>query len=107
MRTSSILFLAALLASCTSQRDYDFFVGPAITSLALRANIETVVLTPQLPDHARSAAATRYTTITQSAGFPVLGFDLTHCLFVLKSVTLPYNTRLDDRVIGTQCVKTG
>src|SRR3546814_18576440 len=67
MRTSSILFLAALLASCTSQRDYDFLVGHAITSLDVRANIETVVLTPQLPDPARRAAAKHYKTIDQSA----------------------------------------
>src|SRR3546814_2115401 len=88
MRTSSILFLAALLASCTSQRDYDFLVGHAITSLAVRATIETVVLTPQLPDQARSEAAKHYKTIDQSAVVPVLGLYLAHGLFGIKSVTI-------------------
>src|SRR3546814_19992696 len=92
---SIILFLAALLASCTSQRDYDFLVGHAITSLDVRANIETVVLTPQLPDQARSAAAKHYKTIDQSAVVPVLGYDLAPGLF-----------RSEERRVGKECVST-
>jgi hypothetical protein len=92
MRTLSTIFLAALLASCTSQRDYDFLVRHAVTSLDVRANIETVVLTPQLPDQARSAAARYYKTIDQSAVIPVAGYDLAPGLFVLESVTISGNT---------------
>src|SRR3546814_15967903 len=86
-RTDTLFPYTTLFRSCTSQRDYDFLVGHAITSLDVRANIETVVLTPQLPDQARSAAAKHYKTIDQSAVVPVLGYDLAPGLFVDRKST--------------------
>jgi hypothetical protein len=97
MRMLCVFLIALLGAGCTTQRDYDFVVGHAITSLDAHADIRTVVLASSLPVEARIAAAKHYKTIEESAVIPTPGYDMAPGLFLLSSVEISGDTA---KVIG-------
>jgi len=94
MRSVELLLavLVLLPSGCsTSQRDYDFLVGHALTQHAGDLNATTVVLAPGLPEEVVAAAAKHYKVIDQSAVVPVKGYDLAPGLAVLQDVTINGN----------------
>lgn len=92
MKAFCALFIAFLLVGCASQRDYDFLVHHAITTLDRSSKIETVVLAPSLSSEARRAAERYYNTMDQAAVVPVQGYDLAPGVLVLKSVEISGDT---------------
>ncbi len=94
MRSVELLIavLVLLTSGCsTSQRDYDFLVGHALTTLDGGGNITTVVLVPELPVEVAAAAAKHYKIIDQSAVVPMKGYDLAPGLAVLRALTISGN----------------